>query len=152
VRTFALALFAAATIHASLGLTEDAPRVILARTSGSALLLWNASPVVAEIARGHLTHTAADDRLERDALRAIASELTMLPAATTITLRILYDRIGDVSPIYGSATFAGVERYATVELDGRRARSDAGRWRELRTRDPIPLWIRYRVIGTLPGR
>lgn len=126
--------------------------VVLARTGASALVLWNATPFVADIVAKRVDDAAANDVLERGALRAAALEMPSLRNAKTIDVRILYDKRGDVSPVYGSETFAGVERYAVVRLDAAKARADADRWRELDPHHPIPAWISYRLVGSLPPR
>jgi hypothetical protein len=155
-RAFALA-YAGLTLHgASIASADDsanAPlRLVLARTGTSALVLWNASPLVAEIVAKRVPEREANDRLERGALRAAAQDLPLLPTAKSITVRVLYDKTGDVSPVYGGPTFAGVERYALLRLDAARARRDEGRWKELDSGHPVPAWIAFHVIGSLPPR
>jgi hypothetical protein len=126
--------------------------VIVARENDDAVLLWDATPDVADIVRERLSDADAEKRLERDALRALATSLDRVPNARTVTLRVLYSKIGDVSPAYGSPTFAGVERYATLTVDARRAAGDDDRWKELGPRSAVPAWIDYEVVGELPPR
>jgi len=152
-KTFAaltVALFLSASPAAAL---DSVPgHVIVARENDDAVLLWDATPDVADIVRERLSDADAEKRLERDALRALATSLDRVPNARTVTLRVLYSKIGDVSPTYGSPTFAGVERYATLTVDARRAAGDDDRWKELGPRAAVPAWIDYQVVGELPPR
>jgi hypothetical protein len=126
--------------------------VIVVRESDDAVLLWDATPDVEDIVKARLSDTDAGARLERDALRALAASLDQVPKARTVTLRVLYSKTGDVSPAYGSPTFAGIERYATLTVDARRATGDADRWQELGPKSAVPSWIGYKVEGQLPPR
>ena len=131
---------------------DAATHVVIANVGPAAVLIWNASPFVAQLVANRVPDAAANDRLEHAALRAIATDVRLLTRAKTITVRILYDKTGDVSPIYGSATFAGVERYANYSFPAPLARANANRWKSLRDADALPPWGALRVIGTLPPR
>jgi hypothetical protein len=133
-------------------IAEDAIHVVIANTGASAVLIWNASPIVTKIVADGVSDTVANDRLERAALRAVAPDIPALPRAKTISVRILYDKTGDVSPVYGSPTFAGVERYATLTCDAAHARASAAQWKGLRDTDALPAWLTLTVVGTLPPR
>ncbi len=149
VAAWAIALFASNVGSAS---ADDATHVVVASTGTSAVLIWNASPVVTKIVNDAVSDAVANDRLERAALRAVAPDIAALPRAKTISVRILYDKTGDVSPVYGSPTFAGVERYATLTCDAAHARAAAPQWKGLRDTDALPAWLTLTVVGTLPPR
>ncbi len=150
--TFAAALCLAASVPAAAD--DSVPgHAVLARASDEALILWDASPVVATIVKTKLGDADANALLERDASRILA---TMAPnidkAAKTATVRVVYSMTGDVSPIYGTPTFAGIERYATLTLDGGDFRSDRDHWKELDPKSAMPRWFAYKVVGRLPPR
>lgn len=126
--------------------------VIVARTTEDALLIWDASPEVATIVRDKVSDSDANARIEHDALRVLATSLKKVSAAKTITVRVIYNKTGDVSPTYGAPTFAGVERYATVTVDSANAAGDKDKWQELDAKANPPAWIAYKVIGALPPR
>ncbi len=127
--------------------------VIVARPAGNALLIWDASADVAAIVANKTSDADAKTLLERDAARVLAASLSKTDiGASSITLRVIYQKTGAVSPVYGSATFAGVERYATLRLSGRDARSDRDRWHELAGDGPLPAWFAFDVTGELPER
>jgi len=146
----ALGLFTGAA--ASRAAAYETTHVVIANAGPSAVLIWNASPIVAQIVTDGASDQVANDRLERAALRAIASDVALLPHAKTISVRILYDKTGDVSPVYGGPTFAGVERYATLTCDAAHARANAAQWKGLRETDALPAWLTLTVVGTLPPR
>ncbi len=126
--------------------------VILAKISGDALLLWDATPEVAAVVDGKLPDDAANERLERDALRVLADEFPKVERSRSITLRVLYDKTGDVSPVYGTATFAGVETYATLTMRTADVARDRDRRRDLEAAAPPPAWVTFRIVGKLPPR
>ncbi len=153
----ALAAFGAALSLAASGTAAAEDTVpghaVLARASEEALILWDATPVVATIVKSKLGDADANALLERDASRVLA---TMAPnidkAAKTVTVRVVYSMTGEVSPIYGTPTFAGIERYATLTLGGADFRSDRDRWKELDAKSALPSWFAYKIIGRLPPR
>ncbi len=127
--------------------------VIVARPAGDALLIWDASADVAAIVANKTSDAEAKTLLERDAASALAASLSKVASdASSIALRLIYQKTGAVSPVYGSATFAGVERYATLRISGKDARSDRDRWRELAAAKPLPPWFAFDVTGELPER
>lgn len=133
--------------------TPDVPgRVVLARAEGDALLIWDSTAEVAAIVSGKLSDADANARLEHDALRVLAAEQAKITSAKTITVRVVFSKTGDVSPVYGSPTFAGVERYATVEIQGADASSDRDKWKELPDNATPPAWVKFDVLGELPPR
>lgn len=133
---------------------QQAPgNVILARVAGDALLVWDASPDVKTIAVNKLSDDAANALLRHDGLKAIAQSLSEINTkAKTVTVRIVYDRSGAVSPAYGSPTFAGVERYASLGMSWRDAITNRGNWKSLAANSPLPDWIQFKVTGSLPPR
>ena len=87
--------------------------------------MWDASPVVASIVKNRLSDADANALLERDASRVLATMAPNFGGETrSVTVRVIYSKTGDVSPVYGTPTFAGIERYATL------TRPLAGAWRE----------------------
>jgi hypothetical protein len=153
-------LIAAACIVFALGArpvpAEDAAvpgNVVVARTSGDALVIWDASPEVAELVGERASDERASTKLERDALRVAAQSLGKIEkSANTLSVRIIYTKTGAVSPVYGAATFAGVERYATLELPLKDALADRDHWKTLDAKAPLPKWIALKVTGQLPPR
>lgn len=148
------------TIVLALGLAPAARadtndvKPVIARTQGDALVLWDATELVTQIVNDRATDSDADARLANGALKALAQTAPHLSDAKTITVRVVYARTGAVSPVYGTPTFAGVERFATLEIAGPDARSDAGHWKEAAAAAPgeLPKSVTFTVTGKLPPR
>ena len=144
-----------ALASASLVFADSGPpgKLIVARTDGDAMLIYNASPEVASIVTAKASDADANDRLKRDALQALASKLALLQKAKSVTVRVIYDKVGAVSPTYGSLTFSGVERYANLTMSIADARTNRDRWKDAASsQQPLPAWIDFAVVGELPQR
>ena len=135
---------------------EDAPipgHVVIAIASGNALVIWDASPAVAAIVNDKASDADANARLERDALRVMAQSLPKLDKGSkAVKVRVIYNKTGAVSPVYGAATFAGVEVYATLDAPFRDATTDRGKWKENGAKAGPPSWMQWKVLGQLPAR
>lgn len=126
---------------------------VLARPTGEALVIWDATPLVASIVAEKLSDADANALVAHDALRVLAKmQPNVERAATSITVRVIYSKTGEVSPVYGTATFAGVERYATLTARAADLRTDKGKWRELDDKAALPNWLTFTIIGKLPPR
>ncbi len=150
-----LALVAAAFVGtASAAWADDVPgRAVLAKPGGDALVIWDASPVVASIVKSKTNDAGANDLLERDAVHVLAAMAPNIDkTAKTITVRVIYSRTGAVSPVYGTPTFMGIERYATLTVPGPNAQGDRDKWKELDTNSPVPSWFAFKIVGLLPPR
>ncbi len=155
LRLACAATLVAASTRAQARADESKPpgNVIVARPAGNALLIWDASADVTAIVANKTSDADARTLLERDAANALATSLSKVANdASSVTLRVIYQKTGAVSPVYGSATFAGVERYATLRISGKDARADRDRWRELAADNPLPAWFAFDVTGELPKR
>jgi hypothetical protein len=138
---------------ASLGELPPTGHAVVARSSGDALLLWDASSEVSVIVSTKLSDDNANVRLKRDAIRVLAASVENVSKdASSVTIRVLYNKTGAVSPAYGAATFAGVEHYAEIKMTGTEFFHDRDRWRESSERAPLPAWLTFRVVGQLPPR
>ena len=126
---------------------------VLAQPGGDALIIWNASPVVAPIVRSKMSGADADALLERDAIRALAKIFPNIDkSASSITVRIIYALSGEVSPLYGNPTFKGFEQYALLNIRGRDARAERARWDDLADKAQVPSIFTLKIVGRLPPR
>jgi hypothetical protein len=126
---------------------------VLARPSGDALVIWDASPVVASIVKTKTNDAGANDLLERDAVHVLAAMAPNVDkSAKTVTVRVIYSKTGAVSPVYGTPTFMGIERYATLTVAGTDAQGDRDKWKELDAKAAVPSWFTFKVTGLLPPR
>jgi hypothetical protein len=126
---------------------------VLARASGEALVIWDATPLIASVVQGKLSDADANSLVAHDALRILARmQPNVDKSAKSITVRVIYNKTGEVSPVYGAATFAGVERYATLTAPAAALRTDKSKWKELDDKTALPAWLVFTVIGKLPPR
>lgn len=151
-----LALVAAGCIAlAAAALADDAVpgHAVLAKPGGDALVIWDASPVVAAIVKSKTDDSGANDLLERDAVHVLASMAPNIDkSAKTVTIRVIYSKTGAVSPVYGTPTFLGIERYATLIVAAGDTQGDRDKWKELDAKTPVPSWFAFKVTGLLPPR
>lgn len=153
LRRAALALLISTVPIAALAQSAVQGHIVVGRPSHGAIVVWDATPDVIEIVHGKLSDQAANDKLERDGLRVLASRLYVLDTNNpSITLRITYQKIAAVNSEYGNSTFAGVEEYATIILDGKSAFAKRNRWTTLPNGAPVPAWVKFRIAGRLPPR
>ena len=151
--TAVTALFLAIAVSPSAGQVAPSGHVVLARTGPAALVLWDATQEVTDIVKTKTPDAQANDRLERGALRALKSTFANLKGSKTITIRITYAMTGAVSPQYGQATFAGIERYANLSVDVAALKDDHDKWAEASVGNgPLPDFASLKIVGTLPPR
>jgi len=142
-RPSSVLVFAAAFLAVgmpALAQTDGATKFVIARAGSDATVLYDATPDVIAIVRDKIGDEQANRLLQHDALRVLALAAPELPEARAITVRITYVRSGDVSPVYGTPTFVGVERYASLRESAPNAKSDRHRQ------------ITFTVVGKLPPR
>jgi len=98
------------------GASENDPtaNAVLARAGANAIVLWDVTDLLPSLLAGPASDDAIVRELESDAARAAGAHSHDVPSAQTIAVRIVYARIGKVSPVYRSATYAGFERLMTV--------------------------------------
>ena len=135
---------------------NDVPpgKIVVARIQGDAVILYDATSEVAAIVSGNVGDAGALPRLERDALLALGSRSSLFSKASTVTVRVLYDKTGDVSPAYNTPTFAGQERFANLTMTSHDVVTDRDGWKEAAS-DPkraLPRFVTFEVVGTLPPR
>ena len=126
---------------------------VLARASGDALVLWDATTIVASIVKNKTNDATANDLLAHDATRVLGGIAPSVnKSAKTVSVEIMYNKTGDVSPVYGSPTFMGVESYATITVTISDLRAHERAWKDLDPKSPLPASIAFKVTGELPPR
>ncbi len=119
--------------------------------NGRALIIWDATDEVADIVSKKQDADTANGRLFHDALHALAANVGALDkSAANVTVRIIYQKTGAVSPVYGTATLQGVERYATVSLVAKDAKGNRDGWQSLKDDAKLPDFVTVKILGTLP--
>jgi hypothetical protein len=90
--------------------------VIMARAGTSPLFVWNATPYVVQLGSDKLLGDPGLRALEATALSVLADKSRSL-TATNVGIRVVYEKTGDVSPLYRTATFEGLEEVFTITAD-----------------------------------
>ncbi|HZO95348.1 MAG TPA: hypothetical protein VFB22_16490 [Candidatus Baltobacteraceae bacterium] len=146
----ACAILAAAPAGADTAVPGNA---ILARSAGDALVIWDASPVVASIVHSKMSDADANALLEHDAADVLSKMWPNVEkSAKTLTVRIVYSKTGAVSPVYGTPTFMGIERYATLTAKSTDVKAHGAAWPANDPKTPLPAWLEYKIVGLLPPR
>ena len=145
----AVALVALGTLPAA---AQAVPgHVVVARTTDQALIIWDASPVFASFVSNKTAAADANTQLAHTCVRVAAQKLSQIAKnASSLTVRVIYNKTGAVSPVYGSPTFTGVERYATLELPVKDAFANRDHWQSLGAKNPLPKWMKFSVTGHMP--
>jgi len=129
----------------------DGP-IVLARSGATAIYLWDASPYVASLLKEGVTSDAGMRALEATAVSILADKASTNADARTLSIRVVYQKTGAVSPAYGTATFNGIEKVMTVSL----MRDDAVRSGKQFASDVaagnVPSQVHIDVTGVLPSK
>jgi hypothetical protein len=147
----ALALAMPASIPVAASAQDAVPgHVSVARVTDDALIIWDASPEVAGFVTNKTPDAQANAQLRHDALRVAAANFSKLEkTAKSVTIRVIYNKTGAVSPVYHAETFAGVVRYATLEFPYKDAAGDS-KWKSLDAKSSLPGWMKFTVLDKLP--
>lgn len=151
VAAFLAAPLLCATLASYAGAQNVLPKgnVVVAKTAPEMLLIWDASPVIADLVAAKTPEQAARKTLLDDAIVILQSHAATAKASQ-LELRITYARSGAVSPVYGAATFAGVERVEVLDASRPALLAQAASWRKaVRDGTPTP-GLTVKITGQLP--
>lgn len=125
------------------------PVIVARESAGEARLIWDATAYVTQLVSEKIGGERGLHALEATALRALAEKGKTL-AATTLTLSVTYAKSGAVSPVYGSATFAGFEPVVTIAVKRAALAQHAAAWSEQLANGTVPRGLTVSVTGQLP--
>lgn len=124
--------------------------VVVAKTQGAGVILWDVTPSVAAIVAAAGGNDEKMRDLEIDAAKILLDRLNEMQATSTVEVRVFYQKIGDVSPIYRANTFGGVEKLFTVRATTKAASADEAAWRRQLASGTLPNAVSAIVTGDLP--
>lgn len=82
--------------------------VVIAKTSGNALLIWQATPFVAAVASKHETANQQLAEIESAGLQVLIERRALLKKATSASVKVMYIRTAPQNdPQYAPTSFAG---------------------------------------------
>ncbi|MDP9018106.1 MAG: hypothetical protein M3N19_07285 [Candidatus Eremiobacteraeota bacterium] len=126
-RFIASAVCIAAFLAAVPALALPSGPVVVAKTSGKGLLLWQATLFINELLSKHDTDRALSD-VESAALTIVASRRAQFSKANTISIRVLTTRVADTNnKAYAPTSFAGFEQLLVVNVT-KSALADSAKW------------------------
>jgi hypothetical protein len=150
VLTQSLILACALLLFTGTGSSADSGTVGVAREGINPFLLWDATPLVADLVRKKIGPTAALTELESKAMEIILAHAPTLKGARKFTIRVFYRKIGAVNPAYGTVMFAGTERVFEMSADARNVRSNGKFLSQSLAAGRIPAGVQVNVSGHLP--
>ncbi|MBV8362954.1 MAG: hypothetical protein JO018_01675 [Candidatus Eremiobacteraeota bacterium] len=128
----------------------DDGMVVVAKGGDKPLLLWDATPVVTTIVSTKQPRAAALQDLESRAMQILGERAPSLRHAKSLTIRLIYQKTGAVSPVYGTATFEGIERLFELTASANDARSHAKQLADQLQHGSVPRGVDLNVTGKLP--
>ncbi len=136
----------------SIGAAADMPAgtVVLAKSSPDALLLWDSSPVLAKLVGEKVGESKALSALESDAMTIATLRAAKLTSAKTLTVQVIYSMTGAVSPVYNTATFAGVEKVLTVSGSPADLAKNGAAYAAQLLQGTVPSSVKVAISGKLP--
>lgn len=131
--------------------SDDLPKgnVVIAKTHPDAVLIWDATPRVLDLVNTKTLGDAGVRALELDALHVLEARAKTL-SAPSVQLRIVYTRTGEMNPLYGTPSFAGVERVAVLAAKRNDILRDGTSWESSLKTGSVPKGLDVTVTGKLP--
>ena len=124
--------------------------LVVAQTNpAGARLIWDATSYVTDLVTQKMGGDPGMRAIEATALLALADKSKSL-SATTLTLSVTYAKTGAVSPVYGSATFAGFEPVVTIVAKRAALNQHAAAWSAQLANGTVPRGVTVSVTGQLP--
>lgn len=124
---------------------------VLARTGVSASYLWNATPFVAKLVADKVLGDAGMRAIEATAIDTLA-ERAVRSSAKTLVLKVVYERTGSVSAVYGTPTFAGLENVLTLSADRAALLKNRAVWTKAVQDGSAAKGLAVSVTGKLPAQ
>jgi hypothetical protein len=118
-------------------------------TAASTLFLWDATPYVTDLVHERLVGDDGLHALEATAVMAL-SQRVRTSRSSSADLRVIYQKTGAVSPVYGIATFAGVEVVVTLHARKGDLLRNGAAWASALAQGTIPKGLAVVVSGKLP--
>ncbi|HEV3156202.1 MAG TPA: hypothetical protein VGZ00_02530 [Candidatus Baltobacteraceae bacterium] len=126
-------------------------KVVLAKTVTNALLIWDATPDLVSLEQEKVPSESILTTLESRAAGILQEKASVFAAtADTGAIRIIYQKIGAVSPVYGTPTFEGVERLATLSASTKTIEQLTKPQIDSISQGKDPAGVKIDVTGKLP--
>lgn len=151
-----LAVLASSTI-AILSLAQGraqggAPRgtVVVTRSQPDALLLWDASPAVADLIAAKTASVQSLSTLESEAMQIAAQRAPQLSHAGNVTVEVFFAQTKYISPAFPDAVYAGTVRLFSISCPVAEAAQNGARYADELAHGIVPSGVNIVVSGKLP--
>jgi hypothetical protein len=139
-----------AAVIASVQSATPAPGgVVVARMSGDAVLIWDASSVVADLHNRKVPNDEALRQVEYQAAQLLIANAPSLKGARTVTLQVVYPRKPEFNPQYNADVLTSVERLMSLEATKDAVQGQHG-WLEDIRAAKAPQGLTITITGQLP--
>ncbi len=123
--------------------------VVVPRSSGRALLIWQATPFVAALAAKHESKDQALAELESAALTVVAGHKALLRKASSVSLKVLYVRTAAQNdPQYAPTSFAGFTQLLILTVT-KAALANSVKWPRVTDPRRLPAGVSAKVTGSI---
>ncbi len=127
--------------------------VIVGRIRGNALLLFDCTRELTDLVARKADSGSMIREIEGNAVRAMAQKRSIFQkTASTMTIRVIYNRIGAINPAYGTPTLEGVERLMTLSAPTRDVAKQASRWIDDISSGKQRKGLKVTIEGKVPGQ
>lgn len=124
--------------------------VVVAKTQGNAIVLWDVTHDVSAIVAEPGTTDAKMHEVEVAAAKILLARLGEVPAATSVEVRVVYQETGEASQFYRANTFGGVEKLLVVSASREAAAHNKDAWTAQLAKNELPAGVTASVTGALP--
>ncbi len=124
--------------------------IVTAKSGAVALILWDATPEVAQAVSDQTPPSELMLKLERQALQILRDKSEALSHSSTLTIRVLYEKIGAISPVYNTPTFEGDERLFELTVPRQALFTQYDKLTAAAARGEFDAPAQLNVTGTLP--
>ena len=144
----ALAVFLGAAFGT--GLAASPPgAVVVAKTSGNALLIWQATPFVAAVASKHETSDQQLGEIEAAGLQVLIDHKGLLKKASSVSVKVMYIRTAPQNdPQYAPTSFAGFTQLLVLTAT-KSALNQSAKWPKTVDPSHLPPGVTANVTGKI---
>ena len=144
----AFAAFFGAALGTALAVSPPGA-VVIAKTGGDALLIWQATPFVAAVASKHETTNQQLAEIESAGLQVLIERKALLKKASSASVKVMYIRTAPQNdPQYAPTSFAGFTQLLVLTAT-KSALSQSAKWPKAVDPLHLPPGITVNVTGKI---
>jgi hypothetical protein len=127
-----------------------ASQVAVVTTTGNALVIWDASVFINQMAVDKVPSNSGMAQIESTAGRLLIEKAkSFRPAAKTVTVKVLYAST-QLAEVYKTATFDGFQKLVLVSASRGDAVAQTDGWLRTLGQNRLPAGMTAKVVGALP--